>query len=385
VRLEKIALINIKTHFWRLILLLTGLTVVVATIVALYILVGKMNQDFQNKLDEYGTNIVITPKTEELPLSYSGVNIGGVGFASKSLSMQDIDKLKTIKNRQSLAFIAPKLVQLGEVNKEQAVVVGVDFKNEYKVKKWWKLAAGRKATKKGEAVAGAKLAQRLSLKVGQSVKIGKEALVLTGILEPTATSDDEALYINLQQAQHIFKRHQELSMIEVAAWCYNCPIETIVGQASEKLPYAKVTAVLQVAKTRNKVVEQFKLFAVILSVVLAVIGSLIVFTNTLTAVRERRGEIGVFRAIGFRRLNILEIILFEALIIAFVAGTVGYLAGQIGAVLLAPMLNIVVPVGVSVNLLYFSVLWTLLLTLVSSLYPALVAANLSPVEAINAI
>lgn len=384
-RLEKIALINLKTHFWRLALLLIGLIVVITTIVTLYILVTAMNEDFQNNLDEYGTNMVITPKLDELPLSYSGLNLGGVGLSSKSLSMADINKLKSIKNRKNLAFIAPKLIDVGTIKGRQAVVVGIDFTQEYKVKKWWKIATGRFAKKEGEALAGAKLAQKLNLKVGQVLKVKNQPFVVKGILEPSSANEDEALYVDLKQAQHIFNRHQELSLIEAAAWCYNCPIETIVGQASEKLPHAKVSAVVQVAKTRNKVVEQFQLFATIMSVVLAVIGSLIVFTNTLTAVRERRSEIGIFRAIGFRRLNILEIILFEALIIAFATGAIGYLLGQVAAALIAPMLGIVVPIEININLFYFSVLWTLLLTLLSSLYPAIVAANLSPVEAINAI
>ena len=385
-RLERITLINIKKHFGRLALLTLALTVVVATVATLYTLSRLMNEDFQKKLDEYGSNMVIVPKTDDLPLSYDGVPLGNVALTDKHLKDSDINDLKTIKNKENLAVIAPKIIGIAKLKRREAIIVGVDFPKELKIKRWWKLRAGRKP-KRGtdQILAGAAAATRHNLKVGQTVEIKGDIFTLAGILEEVGSPEDQPIYIDLKRAQTIFDRPAQLDILEVSVWCYNCPINLIVGQASEKLPHAKVSAVRQVAETRDKVVTQFSIFAVVLSVVMASVGGLIIFTNMLAAVRERRHEIGIFRAVGFRRLNILEIILFETVIVALVSGVAGYLIAVVAAWFLAPTLGIGVPVEINLTVAYFSVLGTLLLTLISSLYPALSAANMSPTIAINDI
>jgi len=384
-RLERITLVNIRKHFWRLGLLTMGLTVAVATVVALYTLARLMNEDFQRKLDEYGTNMVIVPKTDSLKLSYRGVTLGGANVARRQLTEGDVAALKTIHHKRNLAVIAPKLIGSAKIKKRETILVGVEFPKELRIKRWWRFQAGKGPTAPGQAMAGSKAASRLGLRVGELLDIEGRRFQLTGILRRVGSQEDEPVYIDLKAAQELLGRPAQLSVIEVAAWCYNCPIDQIVGQASEKLPHAKVSAVRQAAETRNQIVKQFVVFSIILSVVMAVVGGLIIFTNMLAAVRERRREIGIFRAVGFRRMNILEIILFETVLVAMVAGVAGYFVGLAAAAGLAPSLGVLLPVKLNATVGYFAVLGTLALTLVSSLYPALTAANLSPMIAINDI
>jgi len=385
-RLERITLVNIRKHFWRLGLLTAGLAVAVGTVVALYTLSVLMNEDWQKKLDEYGTNMLIVPKKDSLPLSYAGVALGGVNLGDRTLTEGDIDALKTIQARRSLAIIAPKLIGSAAINRREAIIVGVDFPEEFKIKRWWRLDSGKRPVKgTNQVLLGSNAARRLGLKQGETIKIKGGEFRVAGILRQAGSEEDEPVYIDLKKTQELLGRPAQFSLIEVAAWCYNCPIERIVGEATEKLPHAKVSAVRQAAEARNAIAGQFKIFSIILSGVMAIVGGLIIFTNMLSAVRERRREIGIFRAIGFRRLNILEIILFETVLVALTAGLVGYLTGLAAAGLLAPSLGVGVPVKLDLNVGYFAVLGTLILTLVSSLYPALTAANLSPMIAINDI
>lgn len=385
-RLERITLVNIKRHFWRLGLLIVGLTVAVATVVALYTVSALMNKDFQNKLDEYGANMVIVPKTDNLSLSYEGVTLGGVDVGEETLTEADVAKLKTIKSADRLAAIAPKLIGAAKVRGREAIVAGVDFESELRIKRWWRLRAGRHPkTSSNEILAGSNVARGLGLSVGELLDVNGTKFRVVGILKRVGSEEDEPLYADLKKVQRLLGRLGELSMIEVAAWCYDCPIEQIVGQTSEKLPHAKASAVVQAAKTRNDLVDQFTVFSIILSTVMTIVGGLIIFTNMLSAVRERRREIGIFRAVGFRRLNILEIIFFETALVALSAGVAGYFLGLVSARLLAPSLGLTLPVEIDMTVGYFAVLGTLVLTLVSSLYPALTAANLSPMIAINDI
>ena len=58
------------------------------------------------------------------------------------------------------------------------------------------------------------------------------------------------------------------------------------------------------------------------------IQALVVFVTMMGSVSQRTHEIGVFRALGFRRAHITRLILLEAVIASVVAGVLGYLAGM---------------------------------------------------------
>ncbi len=123
-------------------------------------------------------------------------------------------------------------------------------------------------------------------------------------------------------------------MAEVAALCNACPIDEMVRQISGALPGAEVKAIQQVVKGRMETLHRFGAVSIGMSVVVILVGSLVVLTTMMSSVRERREEIGIFRAMGFRKRHVMEIIFTEAAFISVPAGMVGYLAG-IGASFLA--------------------------------------------------
>jgi putative ABC transport system permease protein len=94
-------------------------------------------------------------------------------------------------------------------------------------------------------------------------------------------------------------------------------------QISEALPGAKVMAIQQVVKGRMETLAQFKKFSFGVSAIMILIGSLVVLVTMTGSVRERKAEIGVFRAIGFRKRHVMRIILMEATLISIGAGVSG--------------------------------------------------------------
>ena len=80
-RLRDIALNNIKRRKAKVSFLLAGLMAGVATVVALVTITVTLNRDIEEKLDRFGANIVITPKTEGLSLNYGGIKLGAGGLA----------------------------------------------------------------------------------------------------------------------------------------------------------------------------------------------------------------------------------------------------------------------------------------------------------------
>jgi putative ABC transport system permease protein len=176
-------------------------------------------------------------------------------------------------------------------------------------------------------------------------------------------------------------------MAEVAALCKDCPIEAMVSQISEAVPGAKVMAIQQVVKSRMETLEQFKNFSYGISGVILFIGAMVVLVTMMGSVRERTDEIGIFRAIGFRKQHILKIVFLEAAIVSGLAGVIGYFIG-LGASNIAVRVfgenhSGMVPFDIGLAAGAFCI--ALLVGLISSAYPAFMASRLDPNEALRAL
>lgn len=385
-KLYNISLNNLRRRKARMLFLVLGLTIAVTTVVTLVTVSEVMNAEIGNKLDEFGANVLIVPRSDELSLNYGGLAVTGVSLDAQKLSEADVAKIKTIRNRENIKIIAPKLLTVAPVVQRNVVVVGVDFSQELQLKKWWKLT-GERPVNNRQAIIGSEIKDQLQLKIGQLFQIKGEDFTVAALLEPTGSQDDAVVFIDLKTAQRLFGKPNELSLIEVAALCYDCPIEEIVRQTSEKLPGAKVMAIRQTIESKMEAMHRFEHFSYGISVVIVLVAALIVMTNMTASVNERTREIGVFRAIGFRRSHIMKIILTEAFLTSLLAGIMGYGVGLIASRLVAPVLTMNGSGEISLNytLLGFSVALAVLVGLLSSIYPAYKASRLDPTVALKAL
>lgn len=385
-RLYHISLNNLRRRRTKMIFLVIGLTLAIATVVMLVSVSRSMNANIAAKLDEFGANIVIAPKSDDLALSYGGMAISGVSLDMQKLSDNDAEQIRTIKNSKNIKIIAPKLIQATKISARNALVVGVDFPQEVQLKKWWQIT-GRPPSGRNEALIGSDIKEKLGINVNQSLAINGKSFAVTGVLEPTGSQDDAIVFINLQEAQQIFKKPRELSLIEIAALCYDCPIEEIVRQTSEKLHGAKVMAIRQAVESKMEAIHRFEHFSYGISTVVLLVAALIVMTNMTASVNERTREIGIFRAIGFRQSHVMKVILMEAFITSLAAGLIGF---GIGIGVSETALSVLVMDGNRVSLiryplLGFSVALAVVIGIVSSIYPAYKASHLDPTVALKAL
>jgi putative ABC transport system permease protein len=230
------------------------------------------------------------------------------------------------------------------------------------------------------------LADTLRLNPGDQVEINGRVFRVAGVLAENGSQDDDILFIDLTAAQQVMNKPGSVSLVEVAALCTECPVEEMVEQIGGVLPQARVTALRQAVTLRMETVGQLSRFALAVSAVVVVIGGLVVLTTMLGAVAERRQEIGLFRALGFRKRHVMRIILGEAVLVSLGGGLLGWLLGMGAAIALAPRLaNVVTPVTWSPALAFGAVGGALLVGLLASLYPAAHAARLDPTTALRSL
>jgi putative ABC transport system permease protein len=383
--LRTIAFNNLRRRKGRMAFLLAGLLIGVATVVTLFSLTTSLTLDAEHKLDSYGANIVITPKRDDLSLSYGGITLAGVNVTQNELRMADLQRIGEIENFNNVAGIAPKVLGAVEIKGVRVLLMGVSPEVEFALKRWWNVD-GRTLAEDNELVVGSSAAQRLGLATGDQVTIDGSDFVITGILQPTGSQDDELVIGTLALAQRLFAKEGLVSLVEVAALCAGCPIEEMVEQIAAVLPQAEVNAIQQVVKTRMHALAQFQTFALGISAVVLFIGALVVLVTMMGSVNERTREIGIFRALGFRRGHVVALIEIEAVTVSCFAGLFGYLLGMAATRMILPFLvEAHLEIIWDLRLAGGALLLAVVVGALASLYPALHASRMEPTTALRAL
>ncbi|KUO51658.1 MAG: hypothetical protein APF76_13550 [Desulfitibacter sp. BRH_c19] len=383
-RVDSIALKNIKRRPAKALFMVLGIILAVGTIVTLYTTTSSLNVELADRFDEIGANIMVIPDSKEINLSYGGVRVSGTQ-EKQYLVNRDIIAINTIPNGENIATVAPKLLTPLTISGQRIVAMGVDFPMEFALKPWWSFE-GEKPRGVIDVLLGSDVATILGLKPGDAIDIEGEIFNVSAVLDPQGSEEDGLVFIQLLAAQRLADREDSLSLIEVAAYCNTCPIEDIVMDINKALPGAKATALGEAVRARAAVVDRFNKFSAAVAFVVFLIGSLLILVTVISSVKERTKEIGVFRAIGFRQSSIIEIFLTEALILGLLGGVIGYIAGTITArVLAASAAGMEVAIGWDFLFAGVTIVLALIISLLSSAYPAVKAAKLDPVEALRHI
>jgi putative ABC transport system permease protein len=387
-KLLDISLNNLRRKKGRTFFLVSGLAIGIGAAVAMTSVGDAMNREVMHALDEFGANILVLPASEGLPLSYGGLTVSAVTAGGRELTTDDVARILTIKNRENVSTIAPKLLVQTEVKGTKVLVAGVDFKAEKKLKKWWRIAAGMNPRESGEALIGKDAAAQLGLAPGDRFSLGRARnLTAAGVLDTTGSQDDGLIFADLAWVQKEFRKGKAVSLIELSALCSGCPIEEMVDQVNSVLPGARTVAVKETVELKMQAMHYFHKFSLGISALLLIVAGMIIFFAMTASVKERVQEIGLFRAIGFRTGHIIQVLLTEAFIVSLLAGIAGYVIGIISPRFVAPYLMSAYNLKFEFDPLIAAgaLASSVLVGLVASIYPAVRAGRLDPVEALKTL
>ncbi len=417
-RISTIAFANLKRRKGRAAFLVVGISIGVATVVALLTLSRMIKDEIGLQLDQYGANIVVVPKSDSFTLDYGGVAVSGVSFDVGQLKTEDHKRISEIPYRNRLAVVAPKILGAVETEGRQVLLAGVDFKQELMLKQWWRLV-GRKPQAEDDLIVGYEAAKALSLiepneedlsfavvptyattakemsghhkhaashfrLVRERLSVAGREYRVAGVIAPTGGREDEMIFGDLKGVQTLLGKPDQLSLVEVSALCQDCPVEDIVMQISMQLPNAKVSALQQAVRARTEAVERLRRFAFAVSAVVILIGALMVFTTMTGSVVERTKEIGVLRAIGYRRTHIIKWLMLEVAVVSAAGGILGWAVGLFASWAALPYFSVTgLELRPDATLALAAIAAALGVSLVSSIYPTIRAAQLDPSEAVR--
>lgn len=382
-QLRDIAWASLKRRPGRFAFALAAVALGIGTVVALVSLSRAMRAEVGDELDRFGANIVITPKARSLDVAYGGVAVAGLTVDTEELHTSDADAIRTIPNKRNVSAVAPTLVGTLEIEGQRALLIGVRFRDESGVKSWWQID-GRLARNAGEVMIGSDAAHTLSKVTGDRITLAGESRTIVGVIAPNGSLDDQAVLADLGVAQQALGKPDAVTMIEVSALCRGCPIEEMVSQMAVVLPHARVAPIRQAVAARERAVLQFSRFAYAVSGIVLLVGTLVVLTTMMASVTERTQEIGILRAIGYRRTQVARVILLEALAVNFAGGVAGWLAGFAASRALGPaMAQLTTPIPLDFTLGAAAVLTALVLGAAGGSYPAIRAARMDPAYALR--
>ena len=377
---------HIKAKWLRAALLVAIFTIGLASMSGLYQVSTLIADSMEKKLVSFGANILVTPKHETLKISYGGYSLGNVTLDEQPISLDTALKaIDSIEYRANIAIVAPKVLAIGRISGQAVTLVGVNWESEFQLKGYWDVeGVFPEKDSRNDVLAGATAARKLGLTPGQVLEVGGHSLCISGVLKPTGSDDDTALFVPLYLAQQIATKEGQASFLEIAALCSGCPIEDIVTQLQEVLPDVEVMALAQIAESRMYSVHFAQNLAFSVSLVILVTACAMLVMSMLSSVAERRREIGIMRAVGFSRAKIFIVFASEAIGLGFVSGTLAYALGQLLTVYVLQQLHLAEDVSINFQVVPFItlVLLAVLTASAAAVFPAWKASRVEPAEAL---
>jgi putative ABC transport system permease protein len=361
--LTHIALQNLRRRIGKTVFLVLTFFLVVSTITALNVLALGMKEDLQRSLSQYGANVVISPRSEHLNLSYGGLSVSGVDYEVKKLNSTVLDIVS--QEMGSTVTVAPKVIGSVDVATKRYMILGLDFSQELKIKPWWKIDG--KIPEDNQVVIGSQLASNLNLQIGDMMDFGQGKYSVVGVMAETGGSEDNGVFTTIRTARALTGIKTEWSLIELNT---QDSIKT-VSQLTPALPEANVTEVTQLVQGSKESVERFSSFSWSISLALSLIGALVIIVTLAGNVNDRARELGVLRAIGFRQKHILSLLSQEAILVSIGGSLIGYIVGIFAPLVLGPLLvQSSIPFAPHLGLGSVLVLGSLGVGLVAMIYPA---------------
>jgi putative ABC transport system permease protein len=251
-----------------------------------------------------------------------------------------------------------------------------------------KLVSGRMPKDQNERaiLLGTTAADILKKKVGDTVQIETEELAVVGIVNGGAFVENSSIILSLPMLQQITGNHDQISAIDVRVTpgVNDAGIRSLCAEMSRLIPEARAEPAGQhIANSEGyRVINGMSWGTSLLAILVGVLG----VTNTmLMSVFERKQEIAILLALGWKRSRIVQMILWESLMLGFFGGIIGVLVGIVGVQMMkmAPAIRGLLEPNLSAGLMLMAIAIAVFVGVLSGLYPAWRSSRVEPSLALH--
>ncbi len=395
-KLYQIVLKDVTRRKKRMLYASLGVVIGVATIVAVLTIALAGQTNIYGQLEKYGANLVVIPAISDIDVGLGGLSLGTLAVGENYISENELPEIRriadgmikaalNIEDESDIATIAPRLYMSTEIKGTSVITVGVDPQQERQLKTWWRIREGDYLERADQALVGAVAAELLELNVGDRIALNGREVTITGILEETGSTEDYQVFVHIKTAQEAFDKEGLLSSIDVRALCSACPTSDIAASINGNIPGVRAVAVKQIAETEMGMMDKVSKFLLALAGITLAVGCFGVVNTMLASVHERIRDIGVMRAVGASRNQIMKIFLYEAIIVGITGGFLGYGVGTLLAYVVGPLIF----GGVAVTYVpqYFlpSLGLATLIAVVATAYPAFHASKIKIADSFSSL
>ncbi len=389
---------NVRRNFLRSVLASIGIVIGVVAISAMGMLGTNMELMVKQQLTASVNTVVITADT--MRGGFGGPpGMGGGGSSDDGLSEIQVKEIRQAAAPYTVIPLRQKSDKIKIGSQEgRATIYGVDPDD---VSSFLEMQGGTFLKGGDDAIVGATLADRFSIKVGNRIKIGNTSIGapppitvrVAGIIKERGLSvdinTDNAILVVDSFFKESFKDANLYDQVNVIV-SNTDDLDEVIEKIDKKLNRNKDVVSIRDSRTRlqslSSTLSTITNFIMAIGSISLVVAAVSIFNVMMMSVNERVQEVGILRSIGTEKREVRRMFLYEASILGLLGGCIGGLLSLfIGYSVVSAMIGNTTYFFMPQSIMYvpIGILIGFLICVGSGLYPAWRASNLDPIEALR--
>ena len=315
----------------------------------------------------YGANVIFLPAESEA-----------------KITQEQIGAIKQVIDSEKLVGFAPYIYQSAKVNEQPYMIAATDLENAKSNSPYW-LIRGDWPHNKKEVLIGHEISRNIELSVGDTFIVNTpkpngdvtvNECTVSGIVT-TGGVEEEFIFMSLEDIKGIIGYDDKFDVIECSIDGNQEYLKSIADTVSKQVNGITPRLVKRVTESQDVVLSKLQALVWIVTIIVLFLTMICVTTTMMAVVAERRKEIGLKKALGASNSSVVKDFMGEAVMLGLIGGILGVVLGYV----FADNVSISVfarEVSFPVQLAPFTVIASLIITIVSCLFPVRATVDIDP-------